>query len=82
MAMRTDWDLPVDDSDHVQQDNMYDELLGFASSGGENKRTTTVAARGRTPGVTRETQEKNTGGAATNLYKEMREVTKRGDAMT
>ncbi|KAF7502019.1 hypothetical protein GJ744_009925 [Endocarpon pusillum] len=60
---------------------MFDEILRVASSGGEKQQEKTVAERGRTPGATGVTQKKTTGGTAAIIYKEMRDVTKRGDVM-
>ncbi|KAF7502030.1 hypothetical protein GJ744_008723 [Endocarpon pusillum] len=82
MTRRTDWDLPADDSEHEHQESMFDEILRVASSGGEKQQEKTVTERGRTPGATGVTQKKTTGGTAAIIYKEMRDVTKRGDVMT
>ncbi|KAF7501972.1 hypothetical protein GJ744_006022 [Endocarpon pusillum] len=61
---------------------MFDEILQVASSGGEKQQEKTITERGRTSGATKVTQKKTTGGTAVIIYKEMRDVTKRGDVIT
>ncbi|KAF7501985.1 hypothetical protein GJ744_003355 [Endocarpon pusillum] len=81
MTKRTNKDLLVDDSEHIQLESIYDDILRVASSGGEKQRAKTVVERERTPGATGATQKKNAGGAAANIYKEIRDITKSGNAM-